>query len=189
MIGQIFLLVFSQSKIFSGAFGASQFRPKNFFGASNNSGSPEGGSPPQPPTPLGPPPHPPFKQNSAYGTRLKDDPYRCSTGCLQITVVCFCWPAKSRVLTGARVGDDMGALLMRMRVRVCVAPAPGQSLHVPLSLRSCGLESQEIGCSLVAGNGECPWTGCPLLTSGRQLPPGMECAMVCPSSWSSGEAG
>ena len=29
-------------KVFSGAFGASQFRPKNLFGASNNSGSPEG---------------------------------------------------------------------------------------------------------------------------------------------------
>ena len=57
MIGQNFLQVFSQSKIFSDAFSASQFRPKNFFGAfgaSNNSGSPEGGgSPPQPhpPTP------------------------------------------------------------------------------------------------------------------------------------------
>ena len=44
-----FLRVFGQSKFFSGAFGASQFRPKNFFGASNNSGSPArggGGSPP-----------------------------------------------------------------------------------------------------------------------------------------------
>ena len=54
MIEQVFLQVFSQSKIFSGAFGASQFRPKNFFGAfgaSNNSGSPEGGSPLQPPPP------------------------------------------------------------------------------------------------------------------------------------------
>ena len=59
MIGQIFLQVFGQSKIFSGAFGTSQFRPKNFFGASNNSGSPGGGVPsPQPPPPpsLEPPP-------------------------------------------------------------------------------------------------------------------------------------
>ena len=39
---QIFLQVFGQSNK-SGAFGASQFRPKNFFGASNNSGSPWGG--------------------------------------------------------------------------------------------------------------------------------------------------
>ena len=54
VIGPIFLRVFGQSKIFSGAFGASQFRPKNFFGpfgASINSGSPEGGVPPQPPPP------------------------------------------------------------------------------------------------------------------------------------------
>ena len=61
VIGQIFLRVFSQSKIFSGAFGASQFRPKTFFGASNNSGCPEGGgSPPQPhpPTPPWTPPPP-----------------------------------------------------------------------------------------------------------------------------------
>ena len=62
MIGQIFLRVFSQSKIFSGAFGASQFTPKNFFGtfsASNNSGSPEegGGVPPNSPTH---PPTPPW---------------------------------------------------------------------------------------------------------------------------------
>ena len=38
--------LFGQSEIFSGAFGASQFRPKNFFGAfgaSNNSGPPAGG--------------------------------------------------------------------------------------------------------------------------------------------------
>ena len=46
MIGQIFLWVFSQSKIFSGAFRTSQFRPKNFFSASNNAGSPAGGGPP-----------------------------------------------------------------------------------------------------------------------------------------------
>ena len=32
-IGQIFLRAFGQSNIFSGAFGASQFRPNNFFGA------------------------------------------------------------------------------------------------------------------------------------------------------------
>ena len=39
-------------KNFSGAFGASQFRPKNLFGASNNSGSPGRlGPPPQPPHP------------------------------------------------------------------------------------------------------------------------------------------
>ena len=44
VIGQNFLRVFSQSKIFSGAFGANPFRPKNFFAASNNSGSPEGGA-------------------------------------------------------------------------------------------------------------------------------------------------
>ena len=43
MIRQIVLRAFGQSKIFSGAFGASQFRPKNGFGASNNSGSPAGG--------------------------------------------------------------------------------------------------------------------------------------------------
>ena len=49
VIGQIFLRVFSQSKIFSGAFGASQFRPKKFFGASNNSGSPAGGGSPHSP--------------------------------------------------------------------------------------------------------------------------------------------
>ena len=51
MIGPIFLRVFGQSKIFSGAFGTSQFRPKNFFGASgvsNNSGSPAGDPPPPP---------------------------------------------------------------------------------------------------------------------------------------------
>ena len=33
VIGQIFLRVFSQSKIFSGAIGSSQFRPNSFFGA------------------------------------------------------------------------------------------------------------------------------------------------------------
>ena len=57
---QNFLRVFGQSKIFSGAFGPSQFRPKNFFGAfgaSNNSGSPEGGGGGVPPT--APPTHPP----------------------------------------------------------------------------------------------------------------------------------
>ena len=63
MIGQIFLRAFGQSKSFSGAFGTSQFRPKNFFGASNNSGSPaEGGvpptAPPPPPNPRWTPPHP-----------------------------------------------------------------------------------------------------------------------------------
>ena len=67
MIGQNFLWVFGQSKLFSGAFGASQFRPKKFFGAfsaSNNSGSPEegGGGSPHSPThspPTAPPTHPP----------------------------------------------------------------------------------------------------------------------------------
>ena len=50
-------VAFRQSKIFSGAFGASQFRPKNLFGASHNSGSPAGGGvPPTAPPPLGPPP-------------------------------------------------------------------------------------------------------------------------------------
>ena len=42
-------------KIFSGAFGASKFRPKNLFGAfgtSNNSGSPEPPGPPPDPPPL-----------------------------------------------------------------------------------------------------------------------------------------
>ena len=61
VIGQFFLRVFSQSKIFSGAFGASQLRPKNLFGASNNSGSAGGRVPPTaPPThpPLDPPPPP-----------------------------------------------------------------------------------------------------------------------------------
>ena len=85
VIGQIFLRVFGQSKILSGAFGASQFGPKNFFGAfgaSNKSGSPEGGGvAPQPPTPLGPPPllrktlpHPPFNpncQNMCGGSRAE----------------------------------------------------------------------------------------------------------------------
>ena len=47
-----FLRVVGQSKFFFGAFGASQFRPKSFFGTpNNNSGSPGGGSPPQPPPP------------------------------------------------------------------------------------------------------------------------------------------
>ena len=53
--GQIFLHVFGQSKFCSGAFGASQFRPKIFFSASNDSGSPGGGgggSPPPPRPPL-----------------------------------------------------------------------------------------------------------------------------------------
>ena len=64
MIGQIFLRVFGQSKFFSGAFGTSQFRPNNFFGAfgaSNNSGSPGPPQQPHPPTPppTAPPPHPP----------------------------------------------------------------------------------------------------------------------------------
>ena len=64
---KVFLRVFGQSKIFSGAFAASQFRPKNFFGAfgaSNNSGSPAGGGPPTAPPP---PPHlgpPPLQENS-----------------------------------------------------------------------------------------------------------------------------
>ena len=43
VIGQTFLWVFGQSKFFCGAFSASQFRPKNFFGAfsaSNNSAPP-----------------------------------------------------------------------------------------------------------------------------------------------------
>ena len=63
MIGQIFLRVFGQSKIFSRAFGASQFRPKKFFGAfraSNNSGSPQGVPPTAPP-----PPPTALKENSA----------------------------------------------------------------------------------------------------------------------------
>ena len=42
----------------SGAFGASQFRPQNFFGASHNSGSPEGGGPPTAP----PPPRTPLRE-------------------------------------------------------------------------------------------------------------------------------
>ena len=46
-----------QSKIFSGA---SQFRPKTFFGASNNSGSPEGGEGVPPTAPPPPPTHPPL---------------------------------------------------------------------------------------------------------------------------------
>ena len=82
-MGQIFLRAFGQSKTFSGAFGASQFRPKNFFGASNNSGSPAGGGgPPHSathPPPLGPPcpppppsQPPPFKQNSAPFPRIQD---------------------------------------------------------------------------------------------------------------------
>ena len=53
----------SDTPSFSGAFGASQFRPQNLLGASNNSVSPEegGGVPPQPPhwTP------PTLKENSA----------------------------------------------------------------------------------------------------------------------------
>ena len=60
VIGQIFLRVFGQSKIFSGAFAASQFTAKTFFGAfgaPNNSGSPEGrgGVPP-----TARPTHPPW---------------------------------------------------------------------------------------------------------------------------------
>ena len=44
MIGRIFPPGLRPLKIFSGAFGASQFRLKNLFSASNNSGSPEGGT-------------------------------------------------------------------------------------------------------------------------------------------------
>ena len=51
-----FLRAFGQSKVFCSVFGASQFRPKQLFGAfgaSNNSGSPEGGGgvPPSDPPP------------------------------------------------------------------------------------------------------------------------------------------
>ena len=57
--GQIFFRAFGQSKIFSGAFGASQFRPKFFVGASQNSahwGGRGGLDPPiQPPRPTHPP--------------------------------------------------------------------------------------------------------------------------------------
>ena len=65
VIGQIFLRTLGQSKIVSGAFGASQFRPKNLFsafGASNNSGSAwdRGGPPHSPP----PPPHSPSVPSS-----------------------------------------------------------------------------------------------------------------------------
>ena len=62
VIGHIFLRVFSESKILSGAFDASQFRPKNFFSASNNSGCPEGGGSPHSPPPPYPPPPPPLRK-------------------------------------------------------------------------------------------------------------------------------
>ena len=58
----LLLRVFGESKIFPGAFGARQFRPKNFFGASNNSGPPDGGGGALSP-PIWTPP--PFEQNSA----------------------------------------------------------------------------------------------------------------------------
>ena len=52
MIGQNFLRVFGQSKNCSGAFSASQFRLKIFFGASTQGLRGEGGPPPpQPPPP------------------------------------------------------------------------------------------------------------------------------------------
>ena len=35
-LGQIFCQAFSRSKFFSGTFGADEFRPNIFFGASNN---------------------------------------------------------------------------------------------------------------------------------------------------------
>ena len=55
------------SKIFSGDFGASQFRPKVFFGASNNSGSLRGAVPPAaPPPPLWTPP-PPLSKTPCLG--------------------------------------------------------------------------------------------------------------------------
>ena len=79
MTGQTFLQVFSQSKIFSGAFGTSQFGPKNFFGAfgaSNNSGSPWGGGGAQPtPPPFGPPP---LHQNSATSSCIAGQHLHCS---------------------------------------------------------------------------------------------------------------
>ena len=60
----------NESKIFSGAFGASQFRPKISSAPSAPLTTPGGGgSPPQPhpPTPLGPPP---FKENSAHSRKM-----------------------------------------------------------------------------------------------------------------------
>ena len=71
VIGQIFLRVFSQSKFFSGGKSVWAKKFLRAFGASKNSGSPEGGgggAQPHPPTPPGPthPPPPPVKEEPGW---------------------------------------------------------------------------------------------------------------------------
>ena len=86
---RIFLRVFGQSKIFSGPFGARQFRPKNFFGAfgaSNNSGSP----PPAPPPP--PPPNSIFQEPCG----LEACPW-LSIDCLWLGVACQHGPPSASI--------------------------------------------------------------------------------------------
>ena len=74
VIGPSFLRAFGQSKIFSGSFSASQFRPKNFFALSaplTTQGLLRGGGPPTAPLPplWTPPPFPAFSKLCPFSAR------------------------------------------------------------------------------------------------------------------------